>query len=240
MKVSSARTALFVALLALCGCLPAFGQGVVSVQYTGGYSTTWGNSSGTYGAGIYTATINGAPSAGIICDDFKDEVTSGETWNAKAYQVSTLVSSGNLGNTLFGSTIGVTGYAEVATLVSMMFGGITSYSNLTGINQAELSSAIWDITTPGGITGLDSTATALVTAVEKAFNNNVSGATTYLASLTNLWIMTPTPQGPGQAQEMWTQNLALPEGGAGLIYVMLAALFCGAALYLRDRQQLRN
>jgi len=227
----------------LCMSAPAFGQTTVSVGYTGGYSTTWGNSGGDYGAGIYTGTVNGVTSAsGIICDDFNDEIASGETWNAKAYQVSTLVSSGNINNTLFGNpsnpnNIGVTGYAEVATLVSMMFSGGTSYGGITGITQAELSSAIWDITTPGGITGLDSIASALVTAVEKAFGGNVSAATTYLASLSDLWILTPTPLGPGEPQEMWTENLAVPEGGAALMYLLLATLFCGWAFFLRNRER---
>jgi hypothetical protein len=235
MRVSTARIATLAASLSLFAGLSAFGQTIVSVDYTGGYSTTWGNSGGDYGAGIYTATINGAPSAsGIICDDFNDDITSGETWNAKAYQVSSLVSSGNLGNTLFGNTIGVTGYAEVATLVSMMFSGGTSYGGVTGITQAELSSAIWDITTAGGITGLDSKALALVAAVKSAFGGNAAAATAYLASLTNLWILTPTPTGPGEPQEMWTE---VAEGGAALMYLLLASLFCGWAFFLRNRER---
>jgi hypothetical protein len=101
--------------------LPAFADEVVSVEFTGGYTTTFANSSGDFGAGIDTATINGATSPGIISDDFLDEVATDETWNAKAYQASSL-DSGNIGSTLFGNTIGLTGYAEVATLVNMMFG----------------------------------------------------------------------------------------------------------------------
>jgi hypothetical protein len=234
MRISTAKIATLAASVFLFAGLSAFGQSIVSVDYTGGYSTTWGNSGGDYGAGIYTATINGvASSSGIICDDFNDDITAGETWNAKSYQVSTLVSSGNLGNTLFGNTIGVTGYAEVATLVSMMFGGGSSYGSITGITQAELSSAIWDITTPGGITGLDSKALALVSAVKAAFSGNTAAATAYLASLTNLWILTPTPLGPGEPQEMWTEAA---EGGTALMYLLLATLFCGWAFSLRNRE----
>jgi hypothetical protein len=223
--------------------LPAIAQDGVTVQFTGGYTTTWGNSGGDYGAGIYSANINGAPSSsGIICDDFNDEITSGETWNASAYQVSSLVSSTNptLGDTLFGKTIGVTGYADVATLVSMMFSGASSYGSITGITQAELSSAIWYLTTPGGITGLDAKALALVGAVQLAFNNNLTGATDYLASLTNLWILTPSPLtgvGSGEPQEMFTMALAVPEGGAAILYLLLAALACGGAIFFGRRKQ---
>jgi len=223
--------------------LPAFGQTVVSVDFTGGYTTTFANSSGDFGAGIYTGMINGGSSPGIICDDFNDDVTAGENWNAKAYQASSLA-SGNIGNTLFGNTIGLAGYAEVATLVSMMFGNTSnSYGGITGITQSELSSAIWYITTPGGISGLDAKATALVTAVESAFSGNVSKATTYLATLTNLWILTPDPLtgvGKGEPQEMWTENLNVPEGGAALMFLLLAGVSCFGAMFLKHRNQLAS
>jgi hypothetical protein len=222
-----------------CLGLPVMGQQVVSVQFTGGYSTTFANSDGDFGAGVYTGTINGASSPGIICDDYNDEVTSGETWNAKAYQASSLA-SGNIGSTLFGNSIGLTGYAELGTLVSMMFGNApNSYAGITGITQSEIASAIWDITTPGGIKGLDSKAQALVAAVELSFTGNVSKATAYLATLTNLWILTPDPLtgvGSGEPQEMWTESLSVPEGGAALLYLLLAGCACfGTMFYSRKR-----
>jgi len=231
MKIKAKGFAAIVGLAVLCLGVPAFGQAVVSVDFTGGYTTTFED----FGAGIYSATINGASSPGIICDDFNDEVTSGEKWNANAYEASSLA-SGNLGNTLFGGSIGLTGYAEVATLVSLMFGNGTSYGAITGITQSELSSAIWDLTTPGGISGLDSKANALVAAVKLAFNGNLSGATAYLATLTNLWILTPDPKtgvGSGEPQEMWTENLSVPEGGAALLYLTLAGLTCFGAMFFR-------
>jgi hypothetical protein len=233
------------AALFCCG-LPAVAQQVVSVQFTGGYTGLFAITSGTYagydaGAGVYTATINGQSSPGIICDDFNDEITTGETWNANAYQASTLVSSGTLDSTLFGKTIGVQGYAEVAVLVSALF----AYPNgVGGITPGELSSAIWDITTPGGITGLDATATAIVNYVEGLFGvgsgstaAQITAATNYLASLTNLWILTPDPLtgvGSGEPQEMWT---SVPEGGAALMYLLLAGLSCFGAMFINARRR---
>ncbi|MDR3409397.1 MAG: hypothetical protein P4L87_00375 [Formivibrio sp.] len=239
MKIRSLSLAAIAGLAVLYLGLPAFGQALVSVEFTGGYTTTWGNTDGDYGAGIYTANINGAASPGIICDDFKDDITSGEKWNANAYQASSLA-SGNINNTLFGGTIGLTGYAEVATLVSMMFGGNTTYGSITGITQAELSSAIWDITTPGGINGLDTKAKLLVAAVQTAFNNNVTAATQYLDTLTNLWILTPNPLtgvGSGEPQEMWTTNLSVPEGGAALMFLLCAGLSCFGAMFFKYRNE---
>jgi hypothetical protein len=243
MKTKAGGLAAIASAALLCLGLPAFGQQVVSVDYTGGYSTTWSNSGGDYGAGVYTATINGASSPGIICDDFKDEVTSGEKWNAKAYEASSLA-SGNIGSTLFGNAIGLTGYAEVATLVSMMFGNTpNSYGGITGITQAELASAIWDITTPGGVSGLDLKAKALVAAVELTFGGKTSLAKTYLATLTNLWILTPDPMtgvGKGEPQEMWTEGLSMPEGGAAFMFLLLAAGSCFGAMFFKYRSQLGN
>jgi hypothetical protein len=241
MKVKAGGLATIASAALFCLELTASGQTVVSVDFTGGYSTTFANSSGDFGAGIYTGTINGGSSPGIICDDFNDEVTAGETWKAKAYEASSLA-SGNIGGTLFGNTIGLTGYAEVATLVSMMFGNTpNSYGGITGISQSELAAAIWDITTPGGITGLDAKAKALVAAVELSFNGNVSKATSYLATLTNLWILTPDPLtgvGSGEPQEMWTENLSVPEGGAAIMFLLLAGASCFGAMFFKYRNQI--
>lgn len=241
-KNKATRLTVMAGISLFCLGLPVMGQQVVSVKYTGGYSTTFSNSDGTVGAGIYTGTVNGASSPGIICDDYKDEVTSGETWNATAYQASSLNST-NINDTLFGKTIGLDGYAEVATLVSMMFGNTTSYSangyHITGITQSEIASAIWDITTPGGINGLDSNATNLVKALKSAFGSSISKAEAYLSGMTNLWILTPNPKtgvGSGEPQEMWTEGLSVPEGGAALLYLLLAGCACfGTMFYSRKR-----
>ena len=238
MKIDTGRLAIIAGAALFCLGLPAHGQSVVNVDFNGGYSTTFANSFGDYGAGVYTATINGQSSPGIICDDFNDEVTSGEKWKAKAYQASSLA-SGNIGSTLFGNSIGLTGYAEVAVLVSMMFGNTpNSYGGITGITQSELAAAIWDITTPGGISGLDAKAKLLVAAVELTFKGNTSLATKYLATLTNLWILTPDPLtgvGSGEPQEMWTEGLSMPEGGTALMFLLLAGGTCFGAMFLKYR-----
>jgi hypothetical protein len=246
MKNKAIKLAAIAGSALFCLGLPAMGQQLVSVQFTGGYSTTFANSDGDFGAGIYTGTVNGASTPGIICDDYNDEITSGEKWNANAYQASSLA-SGNLGSTLFGNTIGLDGYAEVATLVSMMFGNISTYTNgittVSGVTQSELSSAIWYITTPGGINGLDKNAAALVSAVEAAFGTNTTLAATYLSKLTNLWILTPNPLtgiGKGEPQEMWTEGLSVPEGGAALMYLLLAAASCFGAMLFSRREIARQ
>ena len=106
------------------------GEGV-TVQFTGGYQAVdWGIGGVNAGAGIYSALISpGIPvspvnPAGIICDDFNDEIYTNETWGATAYQVSTLGSTTPITDVLFGganspayANIGVAGYAAIAYLV---------------------------------------------------------------------------------------------------------------------------
>ncbi len=242
MKIRAIKLAGLAGSLLFCFGLPAMGQQQVTVQFTGGYTTTWGNASGDYGAGIYSGNIDNTASSGIICDDFNDEIYDGETWTANAFQASSLNAS-NIGETLFGNTIGLTGYAEIGTLVSMMFDGTSTYGSITGITQAELSSAIWDIGIGGGLQGLNSTATALVAAVEAAFGSNATEAQAYLSTLTNLFILTPNPEGPGEPQEMWTEAsmvLPAPEGGAAMLYLLLAGITCFGAMFFNARRQVRG
>jgi hypothetical protein len=247
MKIRVGELAAFIGSAALCLALPAFGQSgpytgpaltngeSVTVQYTGNYSTTWGND----GAGIYSGTVNGS-NAGIICDDFKDEITNGQHWSADAYQASSLTTA-NIGETLFGKTIGLDGYAEVATLAGMMFSGSTTYGSVTGITQAEISSAIWDITTSGGVLGLDSKATSLVTALKTALGtDNSTQAEAYLGQYSDLWILTPNPNngsGNEPGQEMWTKE-CVPEGGTALLYLLLAGASCFGAMLFSSRNRL--
>jgi hypothetical protein len=232
-----------------CIALPAFGQ-ITTIDFTSGYTTTWGNFSGDFGAGIYSATIDGLSSPGIICDDFNDEIVSGETWNATAIRASTL--SSNLESTFFGGAIGLNGYAEVATLVSALFNDTPSLYGLS-VTQAELSSAIWDITSGGTLLGPDGTAQELVGDLEQTAN--IPAEVTALAGDTNLWLLVPNPRSDytGNAagrepQEMWTSvqgatllrsNISnVPEGGTALIYLLLAGATCFGAVYFNSRSRL--
>jgi hypothetical protein len=229
------------ALLFCCG-VSLRAQSEVSVQFTGSYTTTWGNSSGDYGAGIYGGVINGNSSPGIICDDFNDDIYSGESWKANAYQASQLTATDPatgkpyLDDTLFGSTIGFNGYAEMAMLVSALFNGSSTVLGIGGLTQAELASVIWDIGTGGKLTGLDLKALSLYAALQLYFVTHSASA--YLNSMTNLWILTPDPKGVvGEPQEMWTENLSVPEGGAALLYLLIAGFSCFGGL-LKQRRAL--
>lgn len=93
-------------------------------------------------------------------------------------------------------------------------------------------------------------------------NGNATGAaTSYLASLKSLWILTPDPLtgvGSGEPQEMLTMlprgegpdkdkdkdkdphpdPRPMPEGGSPIVYLLLAILACGGAIFFRKRKQI--
>lgn len=233
MKVRFAALAV-TGLVAFCVALPAFGQSdgsTFSVNFTStdnsivvgdGYSDPY-NGTVTYSGSTFNAGNT------IICDDYNHNIVNGESWTATGMQASTLTAA-NIDDVRFGSAIGVTGYAEVADLVSQML------STGNKQQQADISSAIWWITSGGAKSGstysfngvtLDANAVALLTAV---LNTSSSTLLAALAQDTNLWILTPTAgQGGanGSPQEMW---MTTPEGGAALLYLLLAAGCCFGAM----------
>jgi len=224
---------LSVAVLLFSSVPLALGQNT-NMSFNGGYhGSSWAYGGETVGTGFYDGSINGVAvgtgqpgGPGMICDDFGDNVFSGETWTANAINASSLTSS-NLSQTLFGTSIGVMGYQEVAYLAYQMF--TTGPSAPT---QAAYSEAIWALTgsgvDPGKLTGLALT----------LYNNVTAGGETLTGSqLASLWIYTPNPRGPNQAQEMWG-TVAVPEGGSALGYLFLAGLCCFGAMFARSRRQI--
>jgi len=255
MKVKHVLIAI-IGCAALCLTLPAFGQYYgtynsppnpalsngeqVTVQFTGSYVDTYAGE----GAGIYTGGVTpgwnasqlAGNNAGLICDDYHDQIGGGQRWNATAYLASDLTAA-NVGNTLFGNSIGLAGYAELATLVSMMFGngvfGGTTYSH------AQISAAIWDITTAGGINLPAGSPEALLEAAVKTFVGS-QDLSAYMKEFGNLWILTPDPHpGPPNdpGQEMWIKS---PEGGAALLYLLMAGLACFGAMKFNAKNLMGN
>jgi len=205
-----------------------------TMQFNGGYQgDNWSYGGETVGTGFYDGSINGVQvgpgqpgGPGMVCDDFNDTVHPGESWTANGIDAANL-SSSNIGQTLFGTAIGLQGYTEVAYLVNQMF---TTSPN--GATQAAYSEAIWALT--GGVSPSKLTGQAL-TFYDAAIALYTSGKIS-LTQFANLWIYTPDPQGPGQAQEMWGL-VAVPEGGAALVYLLLAGLSCCGAMFWRSRSR---
>ncbi len=257
MKVKLGGLALIAGAALLSLSLPAHGQygpytgpalhnaEGVTVQFTGGYQAVdWGIGGVNAGAGIYSALISpGIPvspvnPAGIICDDFNDEIYTNETWGATAYQVSTLGSTTPITDVLFGganspayANIGVAGYAAIAYLVEELHN-----PGNTATQDGDISAAIWSISDPG-LTGVDANAAALALQAK----NYASGDGYNMSQYSNLWVLTPIlgdqPNGDGPPQEMWIE---VPEGGAALLYLLLAGGVCFGAMFLNRRNRFAN
>jgi hypothetical protein len=131
------------------------------MYFNGGYQgDNWNYNGETVGTGFYDGSINGVKvgpgqpgGSTMICDDFDDNVYSGEHWTANGINAASLNSS-NIGQTLFGTGIGLQGYTELAFLVNQMF-----TTNPNGALQAAYSEAIWALT--GGVNPLSLTGQAL-------------------------------------------------------------------------------
>lgn len=213
------------------------GQTSVSISFNGSYSAvSCIGPEGCVGAGLYGGTINGVTVGagqavpGMICDDYFDNITSGQTWTATGVNVSSLNSSNIASLTLFGGTIGVAGYSEVAYLANQM---LTS-TGLTSAQQGAISEAIWFITSGGKSGALGATALSYLNAALAAYK----AGTISLSQFANLYVYTPNPKGVvGEPQEMWSL-VSVPEGGAALGYLSLAGLCCFGAMFLRSKRQI--
>jgi hypothetical protein len=229
------KRAIFLIAAAVAFCVPSVLGQNTTMYFNGGYQgSNWTYGSQTVGTGFYDGSINGVQvgpgqpgGPGMICDDFNDKVSKGETWTASALNASSLNSS-NLSQTLFGTTIGLKGYTELAYLVNQMFA-----TKPNAATQAAYSEAIWALT--GGVLPSKLTGQAL-TLYNAAISMYTAGKIS-LSQFANLWIYTPNPRGPGEAQEMWGM-VAVPEGGAALAYLFLAGLTCLGAMVLRSRKRL--
>jgi hypothetical protein len=225
MKIRVGGLAAIVGAVVLYLAVPAFGQ--VSMTLTGTNDGVYNN--GSDYAGFYQGTIGTQSNVNIICDDYGDNISVGHTWTASMLNAPQIPA--DLSSTMFGSTIGVVGYAEVATLVEDMFNPATSSAQ-----RDDLSGAIWYITSGGASASLDAGAQADYNAVTAEFSGNIAAADTALYGDTNLWLYTPTgPSGLHSSQEFWSASV--PEGGAALLYLLFAGASCFGAMLFSSRNR---
>lgn len=241
------------ATVLLCLGVPAFGQ-YVTVDFTG-IANPNVQALGAY-AGYYTGTVNGVASQpGFICDDYNNSIfLPNESWQATATSFASLVTPGGtptaaLNTVLFGNTIGVSGYAAIAYLSNMM-------ANAPASGQGDISAAIWYIGSIGSgtlsLSSLDSVAQGYVTSLLGAGSmfgavGSVTTAAVNELETSSLWLYTPTGQNIVPSGYPFPQEfvgsvavVSAPEGGAPILYLLLALFACGGAIYLRQRKQTRT
>jgi hypothetical protein len=230
-----------------------------------GQQITFDNYSTIYGT--YPATVGGQ-AANIVCDDYNDHVTIGETWNITALNVSSL-NANNIDNTLFGSLIisqlpanvgtstALQTYTELAYLVNVLVSAPPADQPLTNnpgtalitangvaYTTQDVSEAIWNLTLPyqgGGNFGAGSgTGSENPDDLDSYVSGLVTGNNPItLSQFSNLWVYTPVPNQLGGPQEMWG-TVDTPEGGASLLYLFLAGAACFGAFAFSSRKQPGN
>lgn len=214
--------------------LSTYGQ-QVTVTYTGVANTSV-QALGAYG-GYYTGTVNGTPSSpGFICDDYShDLVSTPQTWQATPTSFASLAtSSAALAATMFGKSIGTKGYAEIAYLANLM--AVTPASG-----QGAISAAIWSIgdsavKSLSSWTAVQSAVTSLLASADSTILAD-GGSANYLENYTSgLWLYTPNLNSNPMPQE-FVGYVAVPEGGAPMLYLLLGGLCCFSALWYRRRGQ---
>jgi len=205
---------LFAALLLLAAPV-ALADGNSTLTLTSPGSNVMG---GVY-VGPYTFTVNSGGQSSqleLVCDDFKDEVFPGESWQALSSTLPTL------NNVQFS---GLTQYEQVAYLVEQMFANSNNPETVGDIQWA-----IWDILDPGvsssdpygTISAQDQSNIAGWLAAAQA--NSASGEYSDLLIYTPIPGTQPGPDGPPQEYVAMTPEpgtLAL--FGIGLLSLSILA-----------------
>jgi hypothetical protein len=193
--------------------------------------------------GSYTATnLSTGGSVQITCDDFRDQ----SNYNTETYTTNTFSS---LGNTLWGTVLGTAAatplYEQAAWLTLQML-------QKTGTTQGDYSYTIWAIFQPSQVASWlttydDSTACNTVfgsgswgakgcTAGTGGLIGTAESQTYAAGEFSNILILTPNGCTPVSCPEQEFFEV-VAEGGSALLYLILAAFTCFAAIYFRSRQK---
>ena len=175
----------------------------------------------------------------VICDDFTDEVTIPETWQADSSTVGAsgaangMFESDSYSYTLLGNTFsysGAQGYDAVAWLANQL---ITTGNYADQIQAAELSFAMWTIFDPGAINYVTGVGALTQSQVENQVVADIRSAFsdgTYTGPTVTVWTPTSWVGDPSRPQEFLTvqtpeapvlANLAVDLGALlGAIFVL--------------------
>ena len=226
-------SALCLGLLAIFLLAPFALAQNATVNFNGSsQGSAWcGGPAGCAATGFYAGSINnvavgpsksGGP--GFVSDDYFGTIGNGSSWTANGINVAQLNSNTIKSQTVFGSNIGLNGYAELAFLVNQMF-NLRPGSGM----QSAYSQALWYITSNGKLSfnSLSASAKGLITvaATYVQFHGHS------LSQYAGLWLYAPNGHG---GEEVWGK-VSVPEGGSGFAYLLIAAIACFAAIIFRSR-----
>lgn len=219
------RRYLYLSVVALLCCVPAaLASQTASMDLTGAGNNILG---GVY-VGPYTATINGV-STEVICDDWKDESSIGETWTAN---VTSLPSAGSLGSVVMWTGTGTVSqqveYDEVAWLVSQMLNPSTTCKYSGADCVGDISFAIWQLTDPSANPFGNLTSGSADLENAEWWLSQAESLTSFPAGdFSNFLIYTPTNGGP--PQEFIADPVLASESSPG---ILLGADLLGLAVLI--------
>lgn len=181
----------------------------------------------------YVATINGDPGYQVICDDFLDEVYTGETWNARVNRYDGTVDS-LLGthmatvSTLTGTNL-LNAYAELAWLSDQLL------TTQTVAGRINLSFAIWSVFEPAAVaTRVDNGPDTEIADWLRRAQNNIEAGRDILGKI---YIYSPEPPISGVfPQEMLRVDPpTVSEASSAYILAFEFSVLLAAALLFRRR-----
>jgi hypothetical protein len=249
MKRMMFRSLLLVSVVGLliCWTIPAFaGPDTQFAVYTG--NSLWGEYTSPY----TTGSNNVGP---VICDDIADTVTVGKVHGYYSMSANTIIANAAGGIWPAGIKPSQV-YAAAASLV------LDIYNATNGRTQSEYSWALWALFDPTAVQGKLSSqidaqgcqdiygssawsgTTCNFTPYSDGFIDTAltHGLTEYgLGDFNNLLVYVPqnlsltgpcTTPGSCDSQEFW----GVPEGGAALMYLLLASVICFGAMSYSRRQ----
>jgi hypothetical protein len=188
--------------------------------------------------GPYSATINNVSNQQVICDDFADESKPGTSWAVTQNSFS------DIQNTLWGQFyIDIYGYSKGLQIATQLYteAGYIALQMMASNNPTQtgyMSFAIWYLFDPSQVTAYlgnnnqhnpnEAIWNGLLAVLAAA-----SGKTLTAAQMASIAIFTPTNcpfPGACAGQEFLE---VMPEGGAALLYLLLAGTACFGAFRSR-------
>jgi len=135
----------------LCLAPSVFGQ----LEFLGG---TNGNVAGTdIGASPYTMSLNGGSSVVMDCDDFVNDIFSGEAWKVNATDLSTIGAESSINTTVYYDNSPNTPAEILQQQKDYIAAGYLAIQlNKGGLSPAQItddSLALWDLFNPGATSG---------------------------------------------------------------------------------------
>ncbi len=227
----------FSLLLLASYCVPsAVSQQVQLLLEDPGSNTMNGVYVGPYTFQEQTLPNGNTQQAGLICDDFSDEVGPGDSWKANVTSFSNLNSATGL---MFeGKSNWQQGYVAMAYLATQMMG--TTNSTTIGY----LAYEIWAVFEPTAVTnwlnshGGSNIVSMIMTGAANALAyvqaNNLTAA-----NFSGWEILTPASYPGCQQNQSCPQEYLqyVPEGGTALVYLLLALGSCFGVMFMRSRRQ---